>query len=506
MLQTKRLRLLLGGLLAASLLVASAASHAQVQTFVRIESERGDYIGAGASTTFDSVDTRVLFGGVGFSAGGFTYSFEGTASQPLGVGAFEGATRYPFNPADEPGLSVSGNGRGCNRLTGRFDVLHLDLDLSGLPRSAAIDFEQHCEGGVPALFGWIRFNTDIPIAETDGDGIPDLQDNCPQDANADQADSDGDGIGNVCDPVQGATFVYLDSQPGDYIGQGQQWLFSPEEGGPITVAGNSVLVRFSAGGFSYSFEAPLGDRLEVGAFEGATRYPFNALSEPGLSVSGNGRGCNRLTGRFDILEAVYDSNGGIEHFAVDFEQHCEGGTAALFGVIRFNSEVAGAGDFDSDGDGIINPADNCADVANMGQINQDGDTLGDACDPYPNNPENLMACLDEVSTVQAELNSCESDRSALETEVVRLGALLADADGDGVLDAMDTCPDSEAGAVVSRSGCSKDQFCEAIEVRGFRGIVSCIRARFDDQARWGSCKINRQRSGRGFTCSAKRGR
>ncbi|NIV47751.1 MAG: hypothetical protein GWN46_13485, partial [Gammaproteobacteria bacterium] len=36
-------------------------------------------------------------------------------------------------------------------------------------------------------------------ADADGDGIPDLDDNCPNTANADQADADGDGVGDVCD-------------------------------------------------------------------------------------------------------------------------------------------------------------------------------------------------------------------------------------------------------------------------------------------------------------------
>lgn len=36
--------------------------------------------------------------------------------------------------------------------------------------------------------------------DSDGDGVPDIADNCPDTANADQADSNGNGIGDACDP------------------------------------------------------------------------------------------------------------------------------------------------------------------------------------------------------------------------------------------------------------------------------------------------------------------
>jgi hypothetical protein len=37
------------------------------------------------------------------------------------------------------------------------------------------------------------------ITDTDGDGVADADDNCPDDANADQADVDNDGVGDACD-------------------------------------------------------------------------------------------------------------------------------------------------------------------------------------------------------------------------------------------------------------------------------------------------------------------
>jgi lysophospholipase L1-like esterase len=41
------------------------------------------------------------------------------------------------------------------------------------------------------------------LVTRDGDGVPDGQDNCPDEYNGDQADRDGDGIGDACDPAAG---------------------------------------------------------------------------------------------------------------------------------------------------------------------------------------------------------------------------------------------------------------------------------------------------------------
>ena len=42
------------------------------------------------------------------------------------------------------------------------------------------------------------------VLDTDADGVPDIDDNCPSVANPDQKDSDGDRIGDACDAPEPA--------------------------------------------------------------------------------------------------------------------------------------------------------------------------------------------------------------------------------------------------------------------------------------------------------------
>src|SRR5437868_6805784 len=41
--------------------------------------------------------------------------------------------------------------------------------------------------------------------DEDGDGVPDVSDNCPNVANANQADADGDGLGDACENAAGTS-------------------------------------------------------------------------------------------------------------------------------------------------------------------------------------------------------------------------------------------------------------------------------------------------------------
>src|SRR5439155_836959 len=143
--------------------------------------------------------------------------------------------------------------------------------------------------------------------------------------------------------AQAGTLLFLNSQAGDYIGQGAGRLITSANG-TFTASrnfDNGVNVDFDGstpGDFwSADLAAPMNAALVPGAYEGATRWPFQAAGAPGLSVYGDGRGCNVLSGRFVVLEATYDASGKVQSFAADFEQHCENAVPALFGSVRYQA-------------------------------------------------------------------------------------------------------------------------------------------------------------------------
>jgi len=135
-------------------------------------------------------------------------------------------------------------------------------------------------------------------------------------------------------------FLAMYGQPGDYIAAGQRFFTS----GSATFNGNSadggvsvgVNLTSTAGAFWYVIlAAPPGQLLAPGTYENAVRSTSRASGVPGLDVFGEGRGCNALTGRF-IIDALQLSGSTLVNLHATFEQHCEGGTPALFGEIKYS--------------------------------------------------------------------------------------------------------------------------------------------------------------------------
>lgn len=157
------------------------------------------------------------------------------------------------------------------------------------------------------------------------------------------------------------TSLSMVSDPGDYIGQGQTYNYSPATG-TITVErnyDNGVSISYREPGFThwwdFRFAAPDEGLLVPGLYTDAMRFPFQDPGHPGLDVSGDGRGSNTLTGWFRVDEVAYGPNGEVLVFAATFEQHSEGRTPAIRGQVYYNAGSTTTGgvllnDSDAEGD------------------------------------------------------------------------------------------------------------------------------------------------------------
>jgi hypothetical protein len=419
-------------------ILAMAAPEARAATVLFLDSQPGDYVGAGLRQTFTTSDGA--FTGTASPSGGISVSFQGpvhfwnlTFAAPTGVplpGAYDEAHRAPFRSPTHAGLDVFGDGRGCNILSGRFVIHELVVNASGNIMKLAADFEQHCENATPALFGSIRLNSTISIEPRiavadrhllEGDvGLTEaaftvfLTHPATVPVTVSYATADGTalagtdyfaasgtltfapgtieqtasafvitnttaqpdrsftlGLSNptgapigagtatalIMDDDSGRSLLYFDSQRLDYIGGGVRQTLTVLDGSFTgTLGGGHAEINFRGEDpWTVDMAAPSGSPLVPGVYENAERWPFQPPGVPGLSISGAGRGCNTLTGRFVVQEVAADGAGHLQRFAADFEQHCEGASSALFGSIRLNSTVPPtqqtpvAGDFNGDG-------------------------------------------------------------------------------------------------------------------------------------------------------------
>jgi hypothetical protein len=295
--------------------------------YVHLESDSGDYIGQGKTYTFTQANAVLSNNATGTL---LTTTVQGDQSwwgyfqvpnslSQLQAGTYGNLTRYPINSPTTGGLSWYGDGRGCNTLTGWFAVDNVSYSNGSL---GALDlrFEQHCEGAT-ALRGWIHWTPDDTTTP-------------PGPVNPPPA--------GLWQPVSGSTpasgnYVYLQSDAGDYIGAGKTYTYTPNST-TVTLGTTGSLLNVNINGtdwWSGNFKTMNTlTQLQSGYYDNLSRYPFNNPVRGGLSWSGNGRGCNMLTGWFVVDDVTYN-NGTLSAIDLRFEQHCEGGTSALHGQIHW---------------------------------------------------------------------------------------------------------------------------------------------------------------------------
>jgi hypothetical protein len=405
------------------ILPAEAASPPRVtataSTVITMFSDPGDFIGGGTPQEFDttnaSISGTVSTGGIGLSAAGGTsgLSYSLVIDPPPGtsfkVGYYPKVQRAEFRTAGFAGLDITGNGNGCNTDSGAIDVRDLAVSGSAITRLDLL-YEQHCEGGVPALFGEVRIGepgtsglivssssitwpaepgllirshgTTVPVyLRNAGTTSVSLGTASVQGLDAGDFSLVADGCsgtvlapGSSCDlfvrfhalqrgpqsavielPRGGnSTVVHLDalvkpgttsltmqSQPGDFVGAGQSYKFTGANavfGFSASPSGLAMDLTSSDGqDWTVDMFPGSGQVLAVGNYPHATRYPFNGTGN-GLSVFGDGRGYNTLTGSFRVKQAVFSAvDNSLQAFDGTFIEHCEGAAPALTGELKFNS-------------------------------------------------------------------------------------------------------------------------------------------------------------------------
>jgi hypothetical protein len=161
--------------------------------------------------------------------------------------------------------------------------------------------------------GTFSFSYTIPPVDGDGDGVPDGDDNCALVPNADQTDTDGDGIGDECDPFPGSTAGCKVTLGGKIVAA---------NGDPATFGGNAQAKSPSAvkGQLEYTDHGP------------AQPLKLKSLSVTSAICDGP-RATVRGTGTVDGSQAV--------SFRVDTTDNGEPGTADTYRVRLSNGYDSG---------------------------------------------------------------------------------------------------------------------------------------------------------------------
>lgn len=142
------------------------------------------------------------------------------------------------------------------------------------------------------------------------------------------------------------TSLLLDSDLGNYIGQSDYYRYTPYTGLFTATRNfdNGVSISYTEPGVGghwwyLDFAAANDQLLTPGLYPGATRYPFQAATVPGVSVGGDGRGYNMLTGEFTVNQVIYGTGNQIISFDATFQEYGDGdpATESFRGRIQYRA-------------------------------------------------------------------------------------------------------------------------------------------------------------------------
>ncbi|QVL32474.1 trypsin-like peptidase domain-containing protein [Telmatocola sphagniphila] len=144
---------------AAKNLFKKPAASKEPTSYMKISSEKGDFIGQGKDYNYegDKLDVKVTPRGVSIQVDGWNFQVGGPSQEFLQIGEYNDAKRFAFSGAS-PGIDFFGKGRGSNSIKGDFVVWELEIKDKKIVK-LALDFVQHSEGRAAGLTGKVRINS-----------------------------------------------------------------------------------------------------------------------------------------------------------------------------------------------------------------------------------------------------------------------------------------------------------------------------------------------------------
>lgn len=388
-------------------LFIAVTQQAQADTGLVMDSPAGDYIGGGQSYYFTPENgtfsaqkdfdngISVIFSNSGSPSQFWRLEFSAPGNALLAPGTYTDARRDAFHKPSEPGLSVSGNGRGCNQSTGSFTVHQVVYGTGNTIVAFDASFSQSCENTMPPLTGRVLFNStnslppanritsELAVFTTAGQpfryqvrtskpndsftaenlppgltidaptGLISGTTTAPGNYQVTLSASGSNGTATATldltvDPPGWSTGLHnaleMISEPGDYIGGGKTTSLRSSDGRFVaySFSPNSVEITFEGPNFSPNwrlrFSAPTGSTLGVGNYQNVGSS--STSTQAGLRISGNGRAGSSVTGSFEVKEIGFDSSGRVKNFHASFIHRNDGSQAALIGSVWYQSTKA----------------------------------------------------------------------------------------------------------------------------------------------------------------------